>query len=187
MVFEVQVFYVRHGESTWNAEKESKQLLGMTPAQLRTLGAELRFTDAPLSAQGIRQATQLSERLFEDLPAENSLAKAMQCAQSGNCEQPLLYTSNVRRAMDTLLLALRPLISNDVRPRVLAVPALQESCIETDCTPLPLGADGSIRGPRDDEDSFDGSDHSVVRAVLRKHREQLMLEGADLLDYITEV
>ena len=146
----VRVWYVRHGQSQWNAEQGAQRELKTAEARINAIGDELRFTDSPLSAKGVQQALTLSTLLFaeplsEEEPAE-SLRSALRCAASGTCPPPRLLTSNLRRAIDTLLLALRPLLS----ARSLSVPVtplLQESSHKQDCTPSSLGANGALLPP----------------------------------------
>ena len=146
----VRVWYVRHGQSQWNAEQGAQRELKTAEARINAIGDELRFTDSPLSAKGVQQALTLSTLLFaeplsEEEPAE-SLRSALRCAANGTCPPPRLLTSNLRRAIDTLLLALRPLLS----ARSLSVPVtplLQESSHKQDCTPSSLGANGALLPP----------------------------------------
>ena len=141
----LRVFYIRHGQSVWNADQNAAKAAGKTASEVRRLGDEPRFTDAPLTAQGVRQALSLSERLFDDKVAKlagGELSRAVRCSRRRDCPPPLLFTSNLRRAIDTALLGLGPLLEDLAAEPVIALPALQETCHYTDCEPLPLSAEG---------------------------------------------
>eukprot|EP00392_Amoebophrya_sp_AT5.2_P017709 g18116.t1 len=68
-----KVYFVRHGESTWNAwVNEPKNLWGVARELAKTVrkeyslgGAESVFLDAPLTKEGIEQAKEEHVRLFE--------------------------------------------------------------------------------------------------------------------------
>ena len=124
----VRVWYVRHGQSQWNAEQSEQRRLGTLEERVNAIGEELRFTDSPLSAKGVLKAVSLSQLLFEQSPPAgedpHSLRSSLRCAVAGSCAPPRLLTSNLRRAIDTLLLSLRPLLS--VQPLTVHVtPLLQ--------------------------------------------------------------
>ena len=140
----VRVHYIRHGESQWNAEQQAARRRGVSESFVRTLAAEPRFTDSPLSETGVRQAISLRARLME---GSDGLAAALRCAADGSCAAPTLIVSNLRRAVDTGLLALRHLLDAREDLRVAVLPALQESCHYADCGPLPLAAGLRLEPP----------------------------------------
>ena len=144
----IPVFYVRHGESVWNAAQGEARKEGRSEAVVRALGDELRFTDAPLTPKGVAQALGVRERLFSD-GAAGSLAALLRCAMAREgCPFPQLFVSNLRRAVDTGLLAFRPLIEARADDdHVVALPSLQETCWYADCVPLPRAAGGSLEPP----------------------------------------
>lgn len=146
----LRVFYIRHGQSQWNAAQSEARAGGASAAEVRALGAELRFTDSPLSIEGVRQAGEDLRGLVDaisnpDAPA--TIAQALNCATSGACRPPAVLTSNLRRAIDTCLLGLRPVLEALPTLSVAVLPALQESCHYTDCEPIPRRADGTIEPP----------------------------------------
>ena len=133
------VYYIRHGQSVWNKEQGEARASGTPEPQVRAMGDELRFTDAPLSAKGVTQALALRHRLFAD-GSEGALPELLHCVISGQgCAVPRLFTSNLRRAIDTGLLGLRPLLESAnvaKSARFFSLPALQETCHYADCAPL---------------------------------------------------
>ena len=106
-----RVFYVRHGQSVWNKEQSEAKAAGQSESEVRKLGDELHFTDAPLSAKGVGQALEVRKRLFAK-DATGELASVVKRALSSkdSAEWPQIYVSNLRRAVDTGLLAFAPLI-----------------------------------------------------------------------------
>uniref|UniRef100_A0A7S0PY42 Uncharacterized protein n=1 Tax=Coccolithus braarudii TaxID=221442 RepID=A0A7S0PY42_9EUKA len=145
----VAVYFIRHGESGWNAEQGRLRAAGEhTEAQIATIAHDLAYMDSPLSVAGVKQALSLASLLFANIsrdPAvhQRTLKELVMCAQAGSCPKPRLLSSNLRRAIDTMLLGLRPLIQ-EASPSVLSVPALQETSPHSDCVPLPRSKDGSI-------------------------------------------
>ena len=162
----LRVYYVRHGQSVWNKEQGEAKEAGQSEAQVRAFGDLPRFTDAPLTAKGIGQALSLRERLFSS-EADGTLSERLRCATSRKCTPPQVYVSNLRRAIDTGILAFRPLLeikggkqrwrkssgsSGSSSASVTSLPALQESCWYADCNPLPRRADGSLEPAARSED-----------------------------------
>ena len=142
----VHVLYVRHGQSVWNKEQKAALASGASAEEIRRLGDLPRYVDAPLSAEGVAQALALRSRLVNEPEQGGELGRAVRCSIDGECAPPNVLTSNLRRAIDTALLGLRPLLEA-VNTRVQSLPALQETCHYADCTPLPLGAGGRIEPP----------------------------------------
>ena len=152
----VRVSYVRHGESSWNDHQRNllalQQKFGNpTEAEIKQIGEEARWTDAPLSDAGVGQGEGLAHLLFaaEGAAAQGPLRTTVRCARARTCAAPRILTSNLRRAIDTTLLGLRPLVSGLDVARVRVVPALQETCSHADCVPLPLSPDGRLVFPDD--------------------------------------
>ena len=158
----VRVHYIRHGESYWNSAQAAARASGESEEAVRALGKTERFTDAPLSGKGVEQATALSDRLFaptrrmsdtaRELAEAQDLGPRLACAAAKTCTPPVVYTSNLRRAIDTALLGLRPMLEADAAGAVHVIPALQETCHYTDCNPLRLDeahldAGAAIRAP----------------------------------------
>lgn len=154
-----RVFYVRHGRSVWNADEAAMRKAGAPEEDIKQRGMQPMYTDSPLSAEGVRQAMSLQELLFaatERPPAKEetdwpvpSLAMQLNCARRGKCLPPRLLTSNLRRAISTLLLALQPALEAPafVASGVTILPALQETCSHADCSPIARFPNGSLMAP----------------------------------------
>jgi bisphosphoglycerate-dependent phosphoglycerate mutase len=140
----IQVFYVRHGQSMWNQAQKAGRDSGMSEPAVRALGDEEQFTDAPLTAKGVKQAIELRTRLFGANDARGALGALIQRAEQGSISPPAVLTSNLRRALDTALLSMRPVIE---KGSLTVVPAMQETCHYSDCTPLPRTSTGAIAAP----------------------------------------
>jgi len=137
----LRVYYIRHGQSQWNAAQSRHRREEMPEEQIKALGRQEYFTDSPLSQKGVEQALALQRRLFDKRiahcgPAANrTLAETLACTVRLQEPLPVFLTSNLRRAVDTTLIALRPLVE---RGRdVIVLPALQETCRLADCVPSP--------------------------------------------------
>ena len=145
-----RVYYIRHGQSQWNAEQTAMRKSGLSDAAIKKIGDEERFVDSPLSTRGVNEALTLQRNLTltPDAPWY-TLGGVARCALARTCE-PLLLTSNLRRAIDTTLLGLRPILESAVDYglyRVLVLPALQETCGHADCVPTARGSDGAFATP----------------------------------------
>ena len=46
-----RVYYIRHGQSQWNAEQTAMRKSGLSDAAIKKIGDEERFVDSPLSAR----------------------------------------------------------------------------------------------------------------------------------------
>ena len=96
----VNVYFVRHGESTWNeyTKKDfTEQFAKRTP----------RLTDAHLSRAGIESVAQLREKLFHaDCSFEENEDVCFLAGnpESGNGRRVIYATSNLRRAVLTTLI-----------------------------------------------------------------------------------
>ena len=137
----LRVYYIRHGQSQWNAAQSRHRREEMPEEHIKALGRQEYFTDSPLSQKGVEQALALQRRLFDKRiahcgPAANrTLAETLACTVRLQEPLPVFLTSNLRRAVDTTLIALRPLVE---RGRdVIVLPALQETCRLADCVPSP--------------------------------------------------
>ena len=99
----------------------------------------------------MRQGEGLAHLLFaaEGPATQGPLRTTVRCARARTCAVPRILTSNLRRAIDTTLLGLRPLVSGLDAAGVRVVPALQETCSHADCVPLPLSPDGRLEFPDD--------------------------------------
>ena len=120
----VHVLYVRHGQSVWNKEQKAALASGASAEEIRRLGDLPRYVDAPLSAEGVAQALALRSRLVNEPEQGGELGRAVRCSIDGECAPPNVLTSNLRRAIDTALLGLRPLLEA-VNTSVQSLPALR--------------------------------------------------------------
>ena len=161
-----RVHYIRHGQSIWNAEQSQMRRAGMlTEAEIKAKGGGDEYTDSPLSRLGVEQALSLRHRLFQVrsmraherlVQAPDTIGKRLRCATRGSCAPPRLLTSNLRRAIATLLLALQPALDSRAfaTRSVVSMPALQETCSHADCSPMPRAVEGTQLEPlsRPDEE-----------------------------------
>ena len=58
-----RVYYIRHGQSQWNAEQTAMRKSGLSDAAIKKIGDEERFVDSPLSARGVNEALTLQRNL----------------------------------------------------------------------------------------------------------------------------
>lgn len=185
----VQFFYIRHGQSVWNLAQTNARKAGQSELAVRKLGDEAQFTDAPLTEKGILQALSLRQRLFAS-PPEGALAKALQCAVAQACAPPQVYTSNLRRAVDTGILALRPLLVAESASdtHVVALPAMQETCHYADCVPLPVTAGGTLEPVRPSRAPHSASPSSSTTAseVLMLQTKAIEAEHPAELDFLID-
>lgn len=141
----ITVHYIRHGQSIWNEAQSAARAAGQPEDSVVALGMTDHFTDAPLTKAGVAQAVALQERLFLSPPVNaRGVASSLSCT---SCPPPRIFVSNLRRAIDTGLLALKPLLDRDDSLAVQALPALQETCHYADCVPLPRYENGTILKP----------------------------------------
>ena len=127
----VKVFYVRHGQSVWNKEQSEAKAAGESEAAVRKLG-DAALTDAPLTTKGVTQALDVRKRLFAKGAAGELAAVVQRAVAVKKMPPPRIYVSNLRRAIDTGLLAFKPLLL-DRKAQVISLPAMQETCHYADC------------------------------------------------------
>jgi hypothetical protein len=126
------VIFIRHGESTWNDTFNkgdrplSKFIINFVPNLVQSIVIELWFAvtgqaheswfyDSPLSAKGVQQANTLYKYLqspTQFLPPKE--AEWLQLLQDPS--QTQLVSSNLRRAISTLLLAFATRWNNHTKP-----------------------------------------------------------------------
>lgn len=137
----ISLYYIRHGQSAWNAEQDLWRAKGTSEARVKEIGQNERFADSPLSPKGVGQGLALRGRLFGkqqgDAKHSNPLGKLVRCVKRRKCDPPAMFVSNLRRAIDTALLALRPMLEVHRNASVRVLPALQETCHYMDCDALP--------------------------------------------------
>ena len=61
----LRVYYIRHGQSQWNAAQSRHRREEMPEEQIKALGRQEYFTDSPLSQKGVEQALALQQRAPE--------------------------------------------------------------------------------------------------------------------------
>ncbi len=193
----VRVHYIRHGQSVWNDHQHTQRRRGVDEATIKKQGFEPQFTDAPLTGQGVRDALELREilesawlpGLFGWYGRADDLGGVVRCVseERGCAPPPKVFVSNLRRAITTAMVVLRPMIApmtvlpNKWEPWLHVLPALQESCHYADCVPLPRGGGDLLHPalPSASEETFkaagirglslglDGDDSKLVADVLR--------------------
>jgi broad specificity phosphatase PhoE len=137
------IYFVRHGESTWNDtfHKGSRRTtqtfaLGFVTGLIKATLCELYlilsgkldswFYDAPLSKVGLQQAQELS-KFLQQMPASDkeNFHRSVLNAEPGSPASKLIC-SNLRRAVSTLAAAFRDRLSRRPQEKILIIPALQE-------------------------------------------------------------
>lgn len=196
----IPTYYIRHGQSQWNAVQTAARLEGRSEAEVKAMGDDEAHTDSPLSALGVRQGLTLQRQLFHAvappsddcpcssaIPCNRSLALALSCAFAEPRLPPVLFTSNLRRAADTTLLAMRPVVEGSSGLDVLVLPALQETCSHADCMPLPQQPSSAATGrsplqPPDEIDESADTAHGngVRRTVFTAQRDARVQAEAEL-------
>ena len=130
----VTLYFIRHGESEWNSIFNVGIPAGLNVHKLkiipRLLLALLRelvlsvtpdsiFFDSPLNADGIEQAVRLADTLA------GSTDKAAAPLRSTSAKNSVVVVSNLRRAIETVFLCLRPRLAGSGE-RVVMHSSLQE-------------------------------------------------------------
>lgn len=137
------VYFVRHGESTWNDtfNKGSHRsalvfVIGFIPGLIKSVLYEIYlllsgkldswFYDSPLSQFGISQADELASFL-KDKPLDGPEGEHIKIlrADPGSPESKII-SSNLRRAVSTMVAAFRDRLSRRPEDKILIVPSLQE-------------------------------------------------------------
>ena len=90
-----RVYYIRHGQSQWNAEQTAMRKSGLSDAAIKKIGDEERFVDSPLSARGVNDALTLQRNLTltPDAPWY-TLGGVARCALARTCAPAALLTSS---------------------------------------------------------------------------------------------
>jgi len=140
------IYFVRHGESTWNDtfnaghRSQSTFLLGFIPGLIKACLFELYlilsgkldswFYDSPASTLGMHQVDELSQFLKKTGGGAVDDKVAQHVALlNGNLEAPAskILCSNLRRAVTTIVGGFKDrLARNNNREKILIVPSLQE-------------------------------------------------------------
>jgi phosphohistidine phosphatase SixA len=145
------VIFLRHGESTWNwtfnkgDRKTGKFLLDFVPGLIKSFGTEWYFLvsgksdeswfyDSPLSKKGISQAEAVKKYLRDtnpefSTPKEANLIKLMKGEGDEKCQ---MISSNLRRAISTLAIALQDRLDKKADDKILILSELQEASINPD-------------------------------------------------------
>ena len=193
----IPTYYIRHGQSQWNAVQTAARSSGRSEAAVKAMGDDEAHTDSPLSALGVRQGLMLQRQLFHEvapppddcpcssaIPCNRSLAHALSCAYAEPKQPPVLLTSNLRRAADTTLLVMRPVVEGDSGTDVLVLPALQETCSHADCIPLPQQPSSVATGlgplrPPDEIDEPPDAPHSATRRTVLTAQRDARVQAED--------
>mmetsp|Transcript_8700 Transcript_8700/g.11527 ORF Transcript_8700/g.11527 Transcript_8700/m.11527 type:complete len:361 (+) Transcript_8700:186-1268(+) len=137
------VYFVRHGESTWNDtfnkgkhRSAAQFVIGFIPGVAKSLLYETYlllagkmdswFYDSPLSNLGISQAEELAAFL-KDKPLDGPEADHIKILRGEpDAPQSKFLSSNLRRAVSTLVVAFKDRLSRRPMDKILVVPCLQE-------------------------------------------------------------
>ncbi|CDR93883.1 hypothetical protein, conserved [Babesia bigemina] len=135
------IYFIRHGQSMWNLTFNNPynvigllfRVLSMTFAELSFLFTnDTFFYDSPLSMNGINQALELCKELSDP---NNHRCAEMQVLTRASGQRSALFTSNLRRAQSTILLALQDRLSH-TGERVYVCNELEELVPHPDCVSL---------------------------------------------------
>lgn len=144
-----RVYFIRHGESMWNQVFNRGLDLGIVWRFISCVMQELHllpfpdsvFWDSPLSPLGVRQAVQLSVWI-EHAPVNNKHAAVLR----GDLDDgSLVCSSNLRRAVATVLTALSGRLLRRAKDQVHVISSAQE--ITRNIDGYSLSAAGSYPGP----------------------------------------
>eukprot|EP00934_Nitzschia_sp_Nitz4_P006841 Nitzschia sp. Nitz4//scaffold61_size107673//99152//100413//NITZ4_004255-RA/size107673-snap-gene-0.122-mRNA-1//-1//CDS//3329555770//6831//frame0 len=137
------VYFVRHGESTWNDtfNKGSHRsaavfAAGFVPGLVKALLYETYlilsgkldswFYDAPISDLGLGQIKDLS-KFLNQTPASEDEAKHIAVLRADPGAPPSkIVSSSLRRAVSTVALAFKERLSRRPQEKILIIPSLQE-------------------------------------------------------------
>mmetsp|Transcript_33466 Transcript_33466/g.81033 ORF Transcript_33466/g.81033 Transcript_33466/m.81033 type:complete len:365 (-) Transcript_33466:1735-2829(-) len=145
------IIFLRHGESTWNDtfnkgdRKLGTFLIGFIPGLIRSLGTEWYFLlagksdeswfyDSPLSKKGISQAEGVA-KFLKDTKTEFSTpkeAKLIKLMKGESDEKVQLCSSNLRRAISTVAIALQDLLDKNRDKKITILTELQEASVNPD-------------------------------------------------------
>ena len=146
-----QVFFVRHGQSRWNAAKAAGGSAGVVD--------RLKETDHPLSAVGCEQAVDLCsqvERALQQKEEGGSLGALFQ-----GIEQ--VYASPLTRATQTAVIGVNPIIRNTAKKLVLTRYAREKRNVGGRDTTGGVRGEGIVKRVRAEvEQLFDGEVPNVV-------------------------
>mmetsp|Transcript_10421 Transcript_10421/g.28809 ORF Transcript_10421/g.28809 Transcript_10421/m.28809 type:complete len:362 (-) Transcript_10421:180-1265(-) len=137
------VYFVRHGESTWNDtfnkgkhRSAAMFVIGFFPGLAKALIYEVYllltgkidswFYDAPLSHLGLSQAEELAAFL-KDKPLDGPEAEHIKILRGEEGSPPSKFLcSSLRRAVSTLVVGFKDRLSRKPDDKILIIPSLQE-------------------------------------------------------------
>jgi len=138
------IYFVRHGESTWNdtfnkGSHRSKAafVIGYIPGLIKSLLFELYlilsgkmdswFYDSPTSFLGLNQVEELSKFLARDFSDDDAVAQHVAVLMAKPDAPPSkLVSSSLRRAVSTVAGGFRDRLKRRPQEKVLVLPSLQE-------------------------------------------------------------
>ncbi|ORM41810.1 uncharacterized protein BXIN_0629 [Babesia sp. Xinjiang] len=135
------IYFIRHGQSMWNKTFDRRSsLLSILWRIIRLLVTELSFAptndsffyDSPLSMNGINQALELSKELSN---SESPKCADVNIFRAESGQRCALFTSNLRRAQSTLMLALQSRL-NHTGEVIEVCNELEELVPHPDCVSL---------------------------------------------------
>ena len=120
----VNIYFVRHGESTWNNNHDLKP--SWNP----------HHRDALLTAEGVEQALKLSDEISKRNTRGTDTDHDILNGIPVNGHKVVYATSNLRRATYTFLLSFHHLLKQNLINKLYILSALQEVCGNMDCNSL---------------------------------------------------
>lgn len=126
---------IRHGESEWNMVFNVGPKVLVPFKALMALGREIMMAlrihpgsvlyDSPLNESGLRQAREL-DSVFGRYSPSSPGAEDVDACRGGSTSTSVVVSSNLRRALQTVALALKSRFDKDPADKVVVLSALQE-------------------------------------------------------------
>lgn len=131
------IIFIRHGESMWNetfnGNKMPVYFVGrlvkslLYEAYLLATSCDSWFYDSPLNIEGQEQCVGLAEFIAKERGEgiDERIKKDLEVLDGTSQQSSLLVSSNLRRAMSTMMIGLRQRIAQ-TEEKVIVLPSLQE-------------------------------------------------------------
>lgn len=152
-----RIVFIRHGESVWNELFNKGFGPSFFPRLAKAFVREMAMypsprsiiLDTPLNALGIKQARDLAEFLNNSSPNQSdpALRDILACLRGDTPEDSLIVSSNLRRALATVGIALKGRLDR-TNEKILIHSACQEMSRNVDCVATsPPGGIPDMSGP----------------------------------------